>query len=33
MHDLVMRNLTHVEGVSLDVLRAGIRWDCQTLPV
>jgi len=24
--DLTMRNLTHVEGMSLDALRAGIRW-------
>jgi N-acyl-D-amino-acid deacylase len=30
--DLVMRNLTHVEGMSLDALRAGIRWDFETYP-
>ncbi|MCW5622484.1 MAG: amidohydrolase family protein [Burkholderiales bacterium] len=30
--DLVMRNLTHVEGMSLDALRAGIRWDFQSFP-
>ena len=27
-----MRNLTQVEGMSLDVLRAGIRWDFESLP-
>jgi N-acyl-D-amino-acid deacylase len=30
--DLVMRNLTHVEGMSLDALREGIRWDFQSFP-
>ncbi len=30
--ELVMRNLTHVEGMALEVLRAGIRWDFQTVP-
>jgi N-acyl-D-aspartate/D-glutamate deacylase len=30
--DLVMRNLTQVEGMSLDVLRAGIRWEFETVP-
>jgi N-acyl-D-aspartate/D-glutamate deacylase len=30
--DLVMRNLTHVEGMSLAALREGIRWDFQTFP-
>lgn len=30
--DLVMRNLTHVEGMSLDALRAGIRWEFETFP-
>ena len=30
--DLVMRNLTQVEGMSLDVLRAGIRWDFESVP-
>ena len=28
----VMRNLTQVEGMSLDALRAGIRWDFQSVP-
>jgi N-acyl-D-amino-acid deacylase len=28
----VMRNLTQVEGMSLEVLRRGIRWDFETLP-
>jgi N-acyl-D-amino-acid deacylase len=30
--DLTMRNLTHVEGMSLDVLRQGIAWDFETFP-
>ena len=30
--ELVMRNLTQVEGMSLDVLRAGIRWEFETFP-
>jgi len=30
--ELVMRNLTHVEGMSLDALQAGIRWDFETFP-
>jgi N-acyl-D-aspartate/D-glutamate deacylase len=30
--ELVMRNLTQVEGMSLQVLKAGIRWDFETLP-
>jgi N-acyl-D-aspartate/D-glutamate deacylase len=30
--ELVMRNLTQVEGMSLEVLRAGIRWDFETVP-
>ena len=30
--DLVMRNLTQVEGMSLEVLRSGIRWDFETFP-
>lgn len=30
--DLVMRNLTHVEGMSLEALRQGIRWDFQSFP-
>ena len=28
--ELTMRNLTQVEGMSLDVLREGIRWDFET---
>ena len=28
----VMRNLTQVEGMSIDALRAGIRWDFETVP-
>jgi N-acyl-D-amino-acid deacylase len=30
--DLTMRNLTHVEGMSLDVLRRGISWEFETFP-
>ncbi len=30
--ELIMRNLTQVEGMSLDVLRSGIRWDFETVP-
>lgn len=30
--DLVMRNLTQVEGMSLEVLRAGIRWEFESVP-
>src|SRR5205085_657775 len=30
--DLTMRNLTQVEGMSLDVLRRGIAWDFETFP-
>ena len=30
--DLTMRHLTHVEGMSLDALRAGIRWELRELP-
>jgi len=30
--DLTMRNLTHVEGMSLDVLRRGIDWGFETFP-
>lgn len=30
--DLTMRNLTHVEGMSLDALRQGIDWDFETFP-
>jgi len=31
--DLVMKNLTQVEGMSLEVLRAGIRWEFESIPV
>src|SRR5262245_7177266 len=30
--DLVMKNLTQVEGMSLAALRAGIRWEFESLP-
>jgi N-acyl-D-amino-acid deacylase len=30
--DLTMRNLTQVEGMSLEVLRRGIAWDFETFP-
>ena len=30
--DLVVRNLTHVEGMSLEALRAGVNWDFETYP-
>ncbi|MBO6520015.1 MAG: amidohydrolase family protein [Rhodospirillales bacterium] len=30
--DLVMKNLTQVEGMSLDALRAGIDWNFETFP-
>lgn len=30
--ELVMGNLTQVEGMSIDVLRAGIRWQFETIP-
>ena len=30
--ELVMRNLTQVEGMSLDVLRQGIRWEFESFP-
>lgn len=30
--DRVMRNLTQVEGMSIDVLRAGIDWRFETIP-
>jgi N-acyl-D-aspartate/D-glutamate deacylase len=30
--DLTMRNLTNVEGMSLEALRAGIRWDFESFP-
>jgi len=28
----VMRNLTQVEGMAIDALRAGVRWDFETVP-
>ncbi len=30
--DLIMKNLVQVEGMSLDVLRGGIKWDFETFP-
>ncbi|TMH08674.1 MAG: hypothetical protein E6H67_00880 [Betaproteobacteria bacterium] len=30
--DITMRNLTQVEGMSLDVLREGITWEFETFP-
>ena len=30
--ELVMKNLTQVEGMSLAALRAGIRWDFESIP-
>ena len=30
--DLTMRHLTHVEGMSIDALRAGIRWEFESFP-
>ena len=30
--ELTMRNLTQVEGMSLDVLQQGITWDFETFP-
>ena len=30
--DQVIRNLTHVEGMSLEAMRAGIQWDFETYP-
>src|SRR3954464_4500000 len=30
--ELVMRNLTQVEGMSLEALRQGIRWQFETVP-
>jgi N-acyl-D-aspartate/D-glutamate deacylase len=30
--EITMRNLTQVEGMSLDVLRQGIDWDFETFP-
>ena len=30
--DLTLRNLTHVEGMPLDALRAGVQWEFETYP-
>ena len=30
--DLTLRNLTHVEGMSLEALRAGVRWEFESYP-
>ena len=30
--EITMRNLTQVEGMSLEVLRAGIRWNFESIP-
>jgi N-acyl-D-amino-acid deacylase len=30
--DLTLRHLTHVEGMSLDVLRRGVPWEFETFP-
>src|SRR6185295_3230758 len=30
--DLIMRNLTQVEGMSIEVLRQGIAWEFETIP-
>ena len=30
--DLTLRNLTHVEGMSIDALREGVDWDFETYP-
>ncbi len=30
--DLTLRNLTHVEGMSLEALRAGVDWDFESFP-
>ena len=30
--ELIMRNLTQVEGMSVEVLRAGTRWEFETIP-
>ncbi len=30
--DLTLRALTHVEGMSLDALRAGVRWEFESYP-
>ncbi len=30
--DLILKNLTQVEGMSIEVLRAGTRWEFETVP-
>ena len=30
--DLTLRNLTHVEGMPLDALRAGVEWEFESYP-
>jgi len=30
--DLILKNLTQVEGMSIDVLRAGTRWEFESVP-
>ena len=30
--DLILKNLTQVEGMSIEVLRAGTRWDFESIP-
>jgi N-acyl-D-amino-acid deacylase len=30
--DLTLRNLTHVEGMSLEALREGVKWDFESYP-
>ncbi len=30
--DLTLRNLTHVEGMALEALRAGVQWDFESYP-
>src|SRR5678810_945083 len=30
--DLILQNLTQVEGMSLEVLQAGTRWDFESVP-
>jgi N-acyl-D-aspartate/D-glutamate deacylase len=30
--DLTLRNLTHVEGMALEALRAGVRWEFESYP-
>ena len=30
--DIIVRNLTHVEGMSLEAMQAGINWDFETYP-